>query len=65
MFSCEFYKVFDSIYFTEHIRAVFLYLSGIFGKKAFWTFSVFQKLNCKLGLKIIWLLHNRYHCIVI
>ena len=50
MFSSEFYKVFESIYFTEHLRAVFLYLSGILAKKTFWTFSLFQKLNCKLGL---------------
>ena len=55
MFSCESYKVFKNICFTEHLRAsdslCFVSSSEIMIKKAFWMIlKYFRNSTCKLSL---------------
>ena len=58
MFSCEFYKVFQYIFFTEHLRVtgpvLYLFLQ-VWYKKAFWMIlQYFRNFSCKLSLEIVW-----------
>ena len=59
MFSCEFYKVFQYIFLTGHLRVtgpvLYLFLQG-WHKKAFWMILQYvRNFSCKLSLEIVWL----------
>ena len=58
MFSCEFYKVFQYIFFMEHLRVtgpVLYPFLQVWHKKAFWMIlQYFRNFSCKFSLEIIW-----------
>ena len=66
MYSCEFYKDFNSIYFTEHPRAtasVFCIVFFNFSKPFPTIVQYLKNCNCKLSLKIVWLSQSlTLHC---
>ena len=66
MYSCKFYKDFNSIYFTEHPRAtasVFCIVFFNFSKPFSTIFQYLKNCNCKLSLKIVWLSQSlTLHC---